>query len=396
MKVCLITNLYPPYVRGGAEQVVAKTVRALRSEGHTVVVITTTPEKPEKSEEDGVLVYRLHPKNIFFYTDAHRHSAVVRLLWHAVSMFHWGVAEEIRKILVEVEPDIVHTHNLMGLSFLIPGVVKQLGMRHLHTVHDVQLVEPSGIILKQKEHSWRYKGFPIKIYSFLTKWLFGSPNVVISPSQFLLKFYHERGFFQGSKQVVLRNPLTVDMQETGKMERLEGPVRFLYLGQIENHKGVLFLLNTFLAAKDMNAELHIVGDGSRFKEVLDHARHDARVRVHGRVDRRTLPELFGRMDVTIVPSLCYENSPTVIFESFAFGVPVIASNIEGVAELIKEGENGITFIAGNDQSLQEKMQWAFANRDVVEQMAENAKRSIDGLSAEEYMERLIALYVKKI
>lgn len=392
MKVCLITNLYPPYVRGGAEQVVAKTVRALRSEGHTVVVITSTPEKAEKIEENGVLIYRLHPKNVFFYTDAHKHHALVRLTWHLINMFHWGVMQDIKKILDEVKPDIVHTHNLMGLSFLIPHAIKRLGIRHLHTVHDVQLVEPSGIILKQKENSWRYKGFPVKIYSWLTKWLFGSPNVVISPSQFLLKFYHERGFFHASKQVVLRNPLTVDVQEVVKTERMNGPVRFLYLGQIEYHKGILFLLETFLQAKELNAELHIVGDGSCFKEVVDMVREDSRVRVYGRMDRKTLPQLFEKIDMAIVPSLCYENSPTVIFESFAFGVPVLASNIEGVAELIKEGENGITFIAGNAESLQEKMQWAVDNQEIVSQMADIARQSVEGLSADEYMENLVRLY----
>ena len=65
---------------------------------------------------------------------------------------------------------------------------------------------------------------------------------------------------------------------------------------------------------------------------------------------------FAKADITIVPSLCYENSPTVIFESFSYHTPVLASNIEGIAELIKEGENGLTFIAGNEASLLQKLQ----------------------------------------
>lgn len=392
MKVCVISNLYPPFVRGGAEQVVAKTVQGLKVEGHDVVVITSTPEQGSVQEEGGVTIYRLHPKNIFFYTDAHKHGIFSRLLWHLINIFHRGIASEVENILRDTKPEIVHTHNLMGLSFLIPRVIQKLGLRHLHTVHDVQLVEPSGIILKQKEMSWRYHGFPIQLYSALTKWLFGSPDVVISPSQFLLKFYHDRGFFSASKQVVLRNPLTVDINPSESRE-LSGPICFLYLGQIEYHKGVLFLLNTFLQAKELRAELHIVGDGSCFKEVVEKARGDVRVRIYGRMDRKTLPQLFEKIDMTIVPSLCYENSPTVIFESFAFGVPVLASNIEGVAELIREGENGMTFEAGNSESLQKKMLSLAANKESVEFMSSQSSVSLAGLSSEEYMNNLIQLYL---
>lgn len=392
MKVCVISNLYPPYVRGGAEQVVSKTVRALCAEGHEVSVITSTPEKRGVSQEDGVTVYRLHPNNHFFYTDAHKHGVFARLCWHVINIFHRGIAREVENILRDTRPDIVHTHNLMGLSFLIPHVIQKLGIRHLHTVHDVQLVEPSGIILKQKEMSWRYHGFPIQIYSALTKWLFSSPDVVISPSQFLLKFYHDRGFFPSSKQVVLRNPLTVDITASPKQEKT-GPIRFLYLGQIEYHKGILFLLETFLQTKDLGAELHIVGDGSCFKEVVEKARGDSRVHMYGRMDRKTLPQLFEKIDMTIVPSLCYENSPTVIFESFAFGVPVLASNIEGVAELIREGENGMTFVAGNAESLKEKMQSISKSREHIEFMGSQSSASLNGLSSEEYMNNLLQLYL---
>jgi len=389
MKVCVISNLYPPYVRGGAEQVVAKTVQALRAEGHEVVVITSTPEKEEVSREAGVVIYRLRPKNIFFYTDAHKHGVLSRLLWHGINTFHIEIARKVKKILEETAPDIVHTHNLMGLSFLIPRIIQKSGVRHLHTVHDVQLVEPSGIILKQKEASWRYHGFPIQLYGTLTKWLFGSPDVVISPSQFLLKFYHDRGFFPSSKQVVLRNPLTVDITSSPKQKKT-GPIRFLYLGQIEYHKGILFLLDTFLETQALGAELHIVGDGSCFSEVKEKAQGDSRVHIYGRMDRKTLPQLFEKIDMTIVPSLCYENSPTVIFESFAFGVPVLASNIEGVAELIREGENGMTFDAGNAQSLKEKMQRM--SREQSEFMGSQSSASLNGLSSEEYMNNLLRLY----
>ena len=411
MKICLINNLYPPHARGGAEQVVYKTVQGLLEAGHEVVVITTVPEGPHVWREGRLTIYRVVPKNLFFYTAAHQHSFLTRALWHLIDMFHAGVARTVAEILRQEKPEVVHTHNLMGVSFLVPRIIRELGIRHLHTVHDVQLVEPSGIILKAKENSWRYRGLPTRAYTAIMRRLMGSPDVVISPSQFLLDFYEKRGFFPGAKRVVLRNPVTMSLKHATASGR--GPdqggkntktlkqnfineshgVNFLYLGQIEEHKGVVFLVNVFRSFGNDQAVLHIVGAGSQFERVKEMASVVNTIIVHGKVDRDKLPELFAETDVLIVPSLCYENSPTVIFEAFSFGVPVLASRVEGVAELIREGENGLTFETGNEASLKEKLTWCVEHREDLQAMSKKTAQSLHGLSERDYIERLQYLYV---
>jgi glycosyltransferase involved in cell wall biosynthesis len=109
------------------------------------------------------------------------------------------------------------------------------------------------------------------------------------------------------------------------------------------------LIETFLKYLEANnhCELHIVGAGSSLSELQSLAEQEKRIVFHGKVERAKLPEFFAASDITVVPSLCYENSPTVIFESLSFAVPVLASNIEGIAELIHEGKNGMTFVAGD-------------------------------------------------
>lgn len=393
MKICLISNLYPPYARGGAEYVVNSTVKGMLERGHSVVVITTSPDGESVSEEKNLKVYRYKPKNLFFYTQAHKHNAFMRLLWHIIDTFHFPSAKYVKRILQREKPDVVHTHNLMGTSFLIPRMIRKLGIRHLHTVHDVQLVEPSGIILKLKEESKRYNGWPIKIYTKIMKNLFGSPNVVISPSQFLLDFYVSRGFFTKSKKVMLRNPVS-----TQKIDRVisdNSRISFLYLGQIEEHKGVIFLIETFLELfiqENIYAELNIVGDGSQMKRIREMTKNNKNIVLHGRVGRDKLPSLFGASNVTIVPSLCYENSPTVIFESLSFGVPVLASRVEGVAELIREGENGFTFETGNRQSLKNKIKWCLENKIKLNEMSKKTAQSLVGLSQGDYIGKLDELY----
>ena len=394
MRICIISNLYPPYARGGAEQVVHKMSEELVCLGHTIIVITLTPGKEEKEVRDNITIYRIHPRNLFFYTDAHHHGFVTRFFWHIIDIFHLRSRNTIAEILRFEKPEVVHTHNLMGLGFLIPRLIKKLGLRHIHTVHDVQLVEPSGIILKQHEKSFRYTGWPTQIYTWVMKTLFGSPSVVISPSQFLLQFYEARGFFAQSHRIVMRNPITL----LPKLQKIvsHDVFTFLYVGQIEEHKGVKFLIETFLEflKTNTNSELHVVGAGSCLRQLQSLAKDQKRIIFHGKVERAKLPEFFAASDITVVPSLCYENSPTVIFESSSFGVPVLSSNIEGVAELIQEGKNGMTFAAGDKDSLQKKLTWCTDHKTEILQMGEYSKENLSHFSKENYIERLVQIYTR--
>ncbi len=388
MKICLINNLYPPYARGGAEQVVKRTVEGLIKRGHEVVLVTSTPEGEYKETKDNLIIYRIRVKNIFYYTYAHKHHVISRFLWHVIDMFNVSVSKEVSRILMYEKPDIVHTHNLMGLSFLIPQAIRRHDMRHVHTVHDVQLVEPSGIILKTEEHSWRYTGFPTRIYTWIMKKLMGSPDVMISPSQFLLDFYRERGFFISSAKTLLRNPLTLNFEEGDEGRGTRDEFDFLYLGQVEEHKGVFLLVKAFKSIK--NAKLHIAGGGSQLDELKKQVGDSQNIKFYGRVERNKLPELFSHMDMTVVPSLCYENSPTVIFESLYFGIPVLASRIEGIVELINEGNNGFTFEAGDVTSLTKKIQWCIENKSQIENM--KIKIPADSRPEGEYVGKLLGLY----
>ncbi len=396
MKICIISNIFPPYDRGGAEQVVVKTVEGLKKQGHDVVVITGSPKKEEFSDQGNLKIYRIKPRNIFFYTDAHKYSIFLRFFWHIIDIFNFSVSGRVKEILLKEKPDAVHTHNLMGLSFLLPKMIRKLEIRHIHTVHDVQLVEPSGMILKQKENSWRYNGMMTRIYSAIIRNLMGSPQVVISPSQFLLNFYKKRNFFSNSDFKIIRNPATFEIQQTVSSQKSDSAVfNFLYLGQIEYHKGIEFLISVYLELmqeSDYDSVLHIIGGGSVLDKIKKISSGSLKIKIYGRKNRSELPDLFRRMDMTVVPSLCYENSPTVIFESFAFGLPVLASNSEGISELIEEGENGVTFQPCDPDSLKKKIKWCIENQEEIKKMKQKTSRSLRGLSQEEYIEKVLLSY----
>ena len=151
------------------------------------------------------------------------------------------------------------------------------------------------------------------------------------------------------------------------------------------------MLDTFRQFS-IGTQLIIAGEGTYKEFVQKRATANKNITYLGFVSMEQLINCFGVVDALVVPSLCYENSPTVIFESLYFGVPVLASRIEGIAELIVEGENGLTFESGNLELLKQKMRWCLENRNELKEMSKKTTRSLVGLSTEIYIKKLIVLY----
>lgn len=86
-----------------------------------------------------------------------------------------------------------------------------------------------------------------------------------------------------------------------------------------------------------NAWLHIIGEGADLEKFKRLGVNDKRIKFYGFLKYQSLKELYKKANLLIVPSICYDNSPIVIYENFSFGVPVIGSRIGGIPELIKEG-----------------------------------------------------------
>jgi glycosyltransferase involved in cell wall biosynthesis len=239
MKICLIHSLYQPYTRGGAEVVVEIISRELLALGHEVVLITIG-RKNMITREGRLTIYRLAPFNVFSFLDINQRPIWLRFLWHPLDVFNLSSYFSVKKILLKEKPAVVMTHNLKGLGYLIPKAIRRSGIRHWHTVHDVQLSRPSGLILFGQE-----KPFLIldKMYEKTVRRLFGNPDVVISPSRWLLGYYQARGFFYESKKVVMPNPVVFKKVE--KLENQNRPdkkINLLFVGQLEKFKGIIFLL----------------------------------------------------------------------------------------------------------------------------------------------------------
>lgn len=355
MKIGIVSNLYPPFSRGGAENVIVRTVAELLTAGHDVFVITGQPKRFGKGVQvdrsSTERIYRFFPSNLYFTLDDYKQPWPVRLLWHIIDAFSDSGPEAVRRIILDEEPDVIITHNLKGIGLGIARAIQSWKIPHVHVVHDLQLVIPSGLMMFGRERKSLFTELAYSTYRAVCMWRIGNPDAVIFPSRYLMDMYAKHGFFKRSKIVHLPNPAP-NYRENKKIGRSPGPLKLFIAGQLAAHKGIVFLLETFAKIK-IDLRLLIAGDGPLREVVEKAAKGDRRITYLGYTSPDDLPSVFSVVDATVVPSLCYENSPTVIYESLQSGVPVIAANIGGVGELIKETENGFLFTPGNGDEFTE-------------------------------------------
>ena len=99
-------------------------------------------------------------------------------------------------------------------------------------------------------------------------------------------------------------------------------------------------------------------------------------------------------NILVIPSICYDNSPVVIYEAFCTGTPVIGSDIGGIPELICDGDNGLLFKAGSTASLKEKLVKVTKNKELLKHLEENARQTLADDSMKLMVERIIDEYEK--
>ena len=396
MNIGIISNLYPPYQRGGAEYVVVRTVESLLDREQDVFVVTGKPFKqrdPLDRDRNSVeRVYRFSPRNLYFTLNDYRFPWFLRLIWHVVDTVFSFDNVNVEKVLFREKPDVVLTHNMKGLGLRIPRVVQCMDIPHIHIMHDLQLIYPSGLLIWGKEQfSWMFKP-AYSAYRFFTRRAIGRPDLVVFPSKFLMDKYKEFRFFKDTKTIVMPNPAPA-FDIKAKEGRLDGPLRILFVGQLERHKGIKLLISAFKKL-EFKALLNIAGEGTERKYLVTQAKANKPISDLGYVSVEQLIDCLKSTDVIVVPSLCYENSPTVIYEALTAGVPVIAADIGGVGELVQDGVNGYLFKPGDVDDLADKLRLMNDQKEEFGHKGLQIKATIEDHSLDNYADKLMKLIDK--
>ena len=364
-----MSNLYPPDVLGGAEIVVGQLARGLQAAGHEVTVVATAPRARAGSETvEGVPVHRLDPANLYWAGEAAGRPRMLKPFWHLVDLWNPVMYRRLRALLVTARPDVVHTHNLGGLSAAAWSATSATGLPLVHTPHDHSLTCLRAVRMTRSGRVCERQCAPCALRSGWLERRSRAVDAVAAPARFVLDRHLELGFFPRAHTAIVPWGAPPVAATVGSPRRDEAPVRFLFLGSLQPHKGIGVVLEAFRRAPDAPLSLDIAGAGTMADACLAAARRDPRIRFHGFVTGGEKEGLLGSADVLLFPSLCWEVVGLVMLEAFAHGVPVIASRTGGIPEFIEDGRTGLLVEPGDAAALATQMRRLAANRDVIEAM----------------------------
>jgi len=160
-------------------------------------------------------------------------------------------------------------------------------------------------------------------------------------------------------------------------------------------KGVHVLIDAFVNVPEDKAELKIYGyaPNEYHLKYLDLIKRKLKgnnnIKMMGKYDIKDITKILSEIDVLVVPSVWWENSPLTIHEAFMAGVPVITSDIGGMAELVKHKANGLLFKVGDSEDLYRKIMVLIENPSLIRELSANVP-SIK--SVEENAEELEKIY----
>jgi glycosyltransferase involved in cell wall biosynthesis len=381
MRVLLIHN---HYIQPGGEDTVFKAEWALLERyGHEVITFV----------EDNARLNTINPVKV-----------AVDTIWSKEAQW------KIRKLIEETKPDVAHFHNtFLRVSPAAYYTCKDAGIPVIQTLHNYRLLCPGSLLmrnghvcencLKKKvpwpgviHGCWRNSkvgtalvATMLVVHRLLRTWT-DQVDVYVALTEFARRKFIEGGL-PAEKIVVKPNFVYPD---PGRGEH-KGNFA-LFVGRLSAEKGVRTLLSAWRLLKDIS--LKIVGNGSLMTEVKERVRRERlTIEVLGWRPREEVFALMQAASFLLFPSECYEGFPMAIVEAFACGLPVVASRLGAMAEIVEDGRTGLLFEPGNPKDLAAKVEWLLSHPQDLAQMSKEARAEYEAkYTAERNYEMLMAIY----
>ncbi len=286
----------------------------------------------------------------------------------AKTVFNSDAYKKLRSLMRSDRPDVVHVHNTFPL--LSPAVYYAAageGVPVVQTLHNYRLLCPSSVLYRDNTVCQRcldthslWPAVQHKCYrqsrsaSAATAGMLILHRVVETfrkhvTTYIALSEFARTKFIQGGlpPESVLVKPNFVD-PDPG---RGKGGGNFcMFVGRLTHEKGIRTLLDAW-TRYSLPLDLEIAGDGDLASLVAASAANNPRIRWLGRMQKTLLHERMKAAAALVVPSVWFEPFGLVVAEAFAMGLPVIASKIGALADLIEHGRTGLHFEPANAEDL---------------------------------------------
>lgn len=445
MRIMLTVHQFLPEFSSGTEILALNTAKRLRDRGHRVFIFTAYPspqevdlnERFDSYEVDGLPVRRFKHT----YSPALPPYNIVRSEYENTFL-----GDHFSKCLDTERPDVVHFFHLMRLSGAPIAVCSERNLPMVFTPTDFWIIcptcqlramdgslctgpDPSGInclrhvvdlsqpdavkkwvrsmpdfvlrlLINASKKQWcpekRYAPY-LAAFSNRFSYLMSSLNKVhrvLAPTRLMMKKLEEYGL---RRNLLTHLPYGLEMNGMEDSPKKFNKVFTLgFIGTLSEHKGVHVLVDAVrLIPKRISVAVKIYGKPEEFPEYVRdlerRAEGDARIEFCGTFPNSQIGEVFSEVDVLVVPSVWYENTPLVLYSAQATKTPVIGSDIPGIAEVIEDGKNGFLFEMGDSQALSKLIMKLLGDPRLKMKLSYHSKRP---QSMTEYVERLEEIYME--
>lgn len=381
MRVLVVHNAYQQ--TGGEDAVVRNEVAMLRERGHDIYVHIVSNER------------------ISGYAGSIR--AAIGAIYSNVSY------RQVLKLIADFQPDVVHVHNFFPL--ISPSVFYACHkgrVPNVFTLHNFRILCPTALLMHDGDVTERslqegpWWAVPHRVYrdsllgtfvlaamifahKFAGTW---SRKVTrfIALSSFAASKFAEAGLPSAS---IVVKPNFVDIGPPRPSDRFG----MLFVGRLSREKGIEVLASAVGLLKQVGSQVRVAGVGP-LQKVLSDAPGMVAL---GNLDAAAVSREMASAQALVLPSLWYEGFPMVLVEAYANGLPVIASRLGALAELVDHGVTGLLFDPGSAYDLADKMQWALDHPEKMAAMGRAARKRYEARYTQEHnYAQLMAIYVDAI
>lgn len=392
MKILIMNNYYYPNMMGGAEYSVQLLAEQLAQIGHEVYVLSMDGDRNTdvtKAEMiHGVYVYRSFSKPIYRRRILNDKSHVTDKLlngWHSIR--NRKMNADVKRVINFVRPDIIHTQNLVSMSYWVWKYAYKKSVKVIHTLRDYWLLDPTTNI----GNSPALLTIPFRKYfkTLSNKYV----AAVTSPSRHTIELFMREGYFVHSEVYVIVNAIKYDENLLNtcldeKRNRTSETINFLFVGKASAHKGIELLVKAFIQC-NLNATLTICGEG----DLLDwiKSKQENRIVCLGKLSKENLADEYRKADVLVVPSLWEEPFGRIVIEGAQYGVPTIGSNRGGIPEIVNKLNYGDIFEPDEEKKL-ENLLYKYSSRRFLKTLCLNGPQHMDLYSTDRQVQCFSELY----
>ena len=349
MKILFFNTFYYPDNKGGAEISVQELAEGMIGRGHEVTVVSIAGDGIGKTRNvNGVTCIYLHLSKSFYLQNEGFFQKPMRFLRNLLEIFNPFILHKLYITIKKENPDCISAHNIKGFSVALWCAAFLTGKRIQQMAHDYYLVCGNssmyrhGILCKSQCLKCKIVRFPVRALSFI-------PCRFISNSMFTEGVLKSCGIIKTNTHCIINPSISIPKETPSANNRpVDTKLVIGYLGRIDESKGLDVLLKAIKLITSDAVVLQVAGNGvDSYVESLKINYADNRIKFLGRVKPE---EFLPTIHFLVGPSVWHEPFGRVIIEAYSYGIPVIASDVGGMTELVSP-ETGFLFKAGDINQL---------------------------------------------